>query len=197
MRRVGRGKRSGYPPEGEAWGWHTRALICSPAWRGRSINCVRFMDFLEIEHLKHRGKENGRLLAPYSQLVDFGITRRLIAPAIREAERRGLVCVERGGKKGTTMTELSRYRLTYWWTRTETSGIWYWQEPTDEWKLIETSSIGPTAGTAKAPHREPSRAPHREQASAQDIEIASGGAVPFREPPSISRVGSGQRKGLR
>ena len=99
-----------------------------------SVNCMRLIDFLEIEHLQHGGKENGSLLAPYSQLVYFGITRRLIAGAIREAERSGLLRVERGGKKGTTMTESNRYRLTYQWSTTRIDGLWNWQPPTDEWK---------------------------------------------------------------
>lgn len=128
-------RAGGHPPDGEPWIWHSLSLTSSPAWRSRPINCARLLDFLEIEHMHHGGNENGSLVAPYCQLVSHGLTRRLIADAIREAERRGLIRVERGGKKGTTVTELSRYRLTYLWTKTRQNGIWSWHEPTDEWKL--------------------------------------------------------------
>lgn len=129
-----KGPRTNRPPEGEAWIWHTLELLSSPAWRTRSINCRRLIDFLEIEHLRHGGAENGSLLAPYSQLVSFGIGRRFIYAAIREAERRGLIQVERGGRKGVVLTEVSRFRLTYQWSRTKIQGLWDWHEPSDNWK---------------------------------------------------------------
>jgi hypothetical protein len=137
-------------------------LLASSSWRGRSINCVRLIDFLEIEHLKHGGNDNGSLLAPYLQLVAFGLTRRLIANAIREGESRGLLHVERGGKRGTTMTELSRYRLTFLWSKTlNPEGYWEWHEPTNEWKLFGHEAIGISSGPSQAPQGKPEPAPLR------------------------------------
>lgn len=179
-------RAAGRPPDGEPWVWHTLALLSSPAWRERSVSCMRLIDFLEIEHLQHGGNENGSLVAPYSQLVQFSISRRLISGAIREAERRGLVDVERGGKKGTAMTELSRYRLTYLWTKSRKGGLWDWHAPTDEWKTVESASIGSTSGTALVPHRELVPVPLRELPGSQTIEITRSSVVPFLEPPSIS-----------
>jgi hypothetical protein len=191
MARIPKKRAAGRPPEGEPWVWHTLSLISSPAWRARSINCARLLEFLEIEHLRHGGNENGLLLAPYTQLIEFGVTRRLIAPTIREAERLGLVRVERGGKKGTTVTEVSRYRLTYLWTKTRSGGLWAWHEPTDDWKSDTGDAIGPTSGTVRAPLREPVPAPHREPGTPQPIDLPCSAVAPLREPPSISRVGSG------
>ena len=70
----------------------------------------------EIEHLRHGGADNGSLLATYNQLEAFGIGRRFIFGAIREAEQRGLVVVERGGRKGVVLNELKRdaEALTTW-----------------------------------------------------------------------------------
>jgi hypothetical protein len=130
-------KRTNHPPQGEPWIWHTLELISSPAWRGRSINCIRLIEYLEIEHLRHGGNENGQLLAPYMQLVAFGIGKRLISDAIAEGEARGLVSVKRGGRKGTTMNECSTYRLTYLWTKTRRDGLWDWKEPTNEWRRFK------------------------------------------------------------
>ena len=49
---IQRKARSGHPPEGEPWIWHSLSLISSPAWRARSINCARLIDFLEIEAIR-------------------------------------------------------------------------------------------------------------------------------------------------
>src|SRR5205823_12969455 len=82
MTRKHKHRVAGRPPDGEPWVWHTLALLSSPPWCGMSINCHRLILFLEIEHLQHGGNENGSLLAPYAQLVRFGIGRRFIAGAI-------------------------------------------------------------------------------------------------------------------
>jgi hypothetical protein len=65
------------------------------------------MDFLMLENMRHAGTENGNLLAPYDQLVDHGIGRRLIPEAVNEAERLGLIAVQRGGRKGWVPHHLS------------------------------------------------------------------------------------------
>lgn len=128
-------RKTNSPPTGEEnnWIWHTRKQIASPAWRRRPINCVRLLEFLAFEHLKHGGFENGNLLAPYNQLTDFGLSRPFIWEAIGYAEAMGLLEVKRGGKKGTVMDEVSRYRLTYAWARIKENNYWIWVEPTDEW----------------------------------------------------------------
>jgi hypothetical protein len=74
-----------------------RDLLESYSWRSLSINVRRFIDFLMIEQMRRGGKANGALLAPYNQLADLaGIGRRLIAPAIEEAQQLGLVECRRG-----------------------------------------------------------------------------------------------------
>ena len=55
------GRRTNHPPDGAAWIWHTVELLASPAWCTQSINCRRLMNFLEVEHLRHAGNENGSL----------------------------------------------------------------------------------------------------------------------------------------
>ena len=194
------GKRTNHPPDGIPWIWHTIELFSSAAWLGRSINCRRLIDFLEIEHLKHGGNENGSLLAPYSQLVRIGIGRRLIAPAIHDAEQRGLVRVERGGKRGTTMTELSRFTLTYHWTRSKVNGLWDWKQPTNDWKTFhkpdaETAkasrAIGSPSCTGSVHLRALAPIHLRTPPSSQPIDIVNDDVVHKSELPSIS-WGGGQ-----
>jgi hypothetical protein len=131
------------PPEGEPFIWHQASLLRSPAWQERSINCRRLIDFLLIEQMAHGGLKNGDLHAPYAQLVQFGIGRRLIPSAIEEAEHLGLVRIKRGARKGSQYNETSCFRLTFYATRQLMSGSWVWQSPTDEWKLYKSTGRGP------------------------------------------------------
>lgn len=193
------GRRTNHPPEGETWVWHTMGLLASPAWRGQSINCRRLIDFLELEHLSHGGNENGSLVAPYSQLVQAGISRRLIKGVIAEAEARGLISCEKGARRGLAMSDLSRYRLTYFWTKQRVNGLWDWLLPTDNWKIWEDDSainkqrktqtpgqIGSTSGTATVPRQVPSSVPLQALPPAQVIVTNRTTLVPEVVPPSIS-----------
>jgi hypothetical protein len=71
-------------------------LLTSHAWRSLSLNGRRFVEFLMIEHMRHGGKANGRLLAPRRQLWDFGIGNHYVSNAIEECERAGVVKCQRG-----------------------------------------------------------------------------------------------------
>lgn len=123
------------PPE--PFVWISAELNVSPAWRARSINCVRLIEFLQKEHMAHGGKENGNLAAPYDQLQAWGIGRRLIRPTIEEAEALGLIAVRRGGKRNAVEDHVSRYRLTFYPSRiVPVDGLPHWEAPTDEWKRI-------------------------------------------------------------
>lgn len=125
------------PPEDQPWCWLSAELLTSPAWRARSVNCARLIEFLMLEHMAHAGTENGNLAAPYDQLQAFGIGRRLIRPAIEEAEGLRLLEVRRGGKRNSVEDHISRYRLTFYATRVHRSGQKpYWQAPTNEWKTV-------------------------------------------------------------
>lgn len=101
------------PPKDEPWAWLTTELLVSPAWRLRSINTVRLIDFLLIEHRNHAGFENGNLKATYDQLVEYGLKRRLISAAVSEGEFLGLIRCERGGRWADTNLP-STYRLTFY-----------------------------------------------------------------------------------
>jgi hypothetical protein len=84
-----------------------RDLLASDAWRSLSVNGRRLLDFLMLEQLRHGGKANGRIKAPYRQLVDFGIGDHLVAPAIRETEELGLIECHHGGMRVATTFALA------------------------------------------------------------------------------------------
>ena len=115
------------PPKGEGWTWQTTELQISPAWRQRSVNTVRLVDFLQIEHRNHAGQENGNLKATYDQLVDYGLTRSEIKAAILEAGFLGLMKVTYEGGRYAGNNQPSTYRLTFYAGRDGSPA-------TNEWK---------------------------------------------------------------
>jgi hypothetical protein len=130
---TGKEKKYFGPPKGQPWVWKTSELIVSASWKMASINTRRLIDFLEIEHREHGGRENGRLMATYDQLVDFGLTRSEISNAVAEAEFLGLISVKRGGRWADT-NQPSIYRLTYY-------ASYDFAPPTNDWKKKTTEAI--------------------------------------------------------
>ena len=124
------------PPEGP-WCWLSRDLLTSPAWKRRSIHCMRLIDFLMTEHLAHGGSENGNLAAPWDQLAQHGLGRRYIKAAIGEAVALKLIAVNLGGMRASNRAAMSRYRLTFYATHQKhEDGTDYWVAPGNEWRKV-------------------------------------------------------------
>lgn len=125
------------PPKGEPWVWEPAAMKCSPAWKAMGINTRRLIDFLEVEHRNHAGRENGNLMATYDQLVDFGLTRSEVNKAIDEAEFIGLIRCKRGGRWAGT-NQPSIYHLTFYADKNGSPATNAWKgktkEAIDVWK---------------------------------------------------------------
>ncbi len=138
------------PPKNEPWVWRTRETTESDAWRCRSINLARLIDFLELEHMNHAGTENGDLIATHNQLVKWGIGKRYVTAAIDEGIYLGLIRVRRGGR-WAGKNDASRYRLTYyadkygnpatndWKPRTEDE-IKVWRQKNSERKKVKAAA---------------------------------------------------------
>jgi hypothetical protein len=84
------------------------SLLTSDAWGSLGLNAKRFIEFLMIEHMRHGGRANRKLLAPRRQLERFGIGSHFISSAIDNCERVGLVDCHRGFGRYP-----SRYALTW------------------------------------------------------------------------------------
>ncbi|MGQ0741906.1 MAG: hypothetical protein ACT4OG_06395 [Alphaproteobacteria bacterium] len=121
------------PPEGEPWIWLTAEMLSSPACRALGINGRRVLDFLMLEHMAHAGTENGRLLAPYNQLVRFGVAKSEISRALAEVEHLGWIDVERGERLGGRQ-HASRYVLT--WLPTADG-----QPATNRWTKVTENTV--------------------------------------------------------
>lgn len=137
------------PPPGKSWVWITGDLLASEAWRGMSRPCHRFISYLMLEHCAHAGRENGRLKAPYCQLVRFGVSRKQVRASITEAIGRGLVAAEqRGGLYGPDRHRTpSLFRLTWLGCVNPV------REATNEWRHYRQKSNSPVpiVGTIPVP----------------------------------------------
>jgi hypothetical protein len=114
---------------------HTLSLLRSDAWlqRGKDVNVSRLIDFLEIEHLRDGGLENGNLGATHDQLEAFGIQRKNIKGAIAKAACLGLAIPKATRDPATGRRTVTRFRLTYLAFRENG----YWQAPLDEWRRYQ------------------------------------------------------------
>jgi hypothetical protein len=91
----------------------------------------RILARLEIELYQHGGEGNGKLIVTYDQLVEYGIDRDAIAPAIRELVALGFIEVTEHGRAGAgSWHEPNRFRLTF-----RPVGR---ARPTHEWQRTET-----------------------------------------------------------
>jgi hypothetical protein len=113
---------------------HLRDMLASPAWRALSLSGHRVLDRLEIEHMRHAGKDNGKLPVTFADLVTHGIgDRNAIAPAIRECVALGFIEVTQRGRSGNgTFRKPNRFRLTY----LPTEGA----APTHDWHALKTDN---------------------------------------------------------
>ena len=108
-----------------------RAMLESPPYRVLSGTGHRILARVEIEHLSHGGRENGRLPVTFQNFVEFGIDRHSIAPGIRECVALRFLEVTREGKGGNAeFRRPNMFRLTYVHTDQPPA------EATNEWKLI-------------------------------------------------------------
>jgi len=117
---------------------HTRAMRESAAWRALPDNARRVLDRLELEHMAHGGAANGKLVCTYTDFAKWGIRRRSIPLAIRQAVALGFLEVTRRGYiTSGDFKAPSTYRLTYVFgadSRLDGS-------PTNEWEAIDADAV--------------------------------------------------------
>jgi hypothetical protein len=111
-------------------------MIASPAWITLSRSARQVLDRIEIEHAHHGGAENGRLPVTYEHFIEYGLHRRMIAPAIREAVALGFLEVtQKWSASPAEFRRPSLYRLTYL-PRYDAGK--HDAAQTNEWRRIET-----------------------------------------------------------
>ncbi len=108
---------------------HTLGMRCSHAWCGLPDIARRVLDRLEVEHLVHRLKQNGRLFCRYDDLEAWGMRRASVRLGVEIAAALGFIEITRRGWKSIPST----YRLTYVKSFKDQPPV------TDEWTRFRTA----------------------------------------------------------
>lgn len=113
---------------------HPLSLRESPGFRALTMPPRRILDFLELEHMAHAGTENGQLLAPYKQLVAFGVSRRDICPGLDMLEAFGIIRRTERGERLEGRPKASKYALT--WLPTHDGA-----QPTEDYRRVTAVDV--------------------------------------------------------
>jgi len=108
---------------------------------------------IQLEHLAHAGKENGKLPVTFLDFEEYGIHRGAIAPAIREAEALGFIRITQEGRSGNGEWRIpNMFALAHLPTTDD-------PKPSEGWKRIKTSEnaemIAKAARNAVPKNRKP------------------------------------------
>jgi hypothetical protein len=142
---------------------HSMEFYQSEAFRSLSNAERKILARIEIEHMKHAGKNNGRLICTYENFIAYGIRSRSIPAALQHLQTVGAIEMTQRGRRDA-MHNPHHYRLTY---QPSFDGKW----PTNEWRsyrpksptTVKRNSVGirqkpgtktsPDPGTKTSPER--------------------------------------------
>jgi hypothetical protein len=127
------------PPSGDNYVKRRRSFNESAAIAALTLAAHRVLLRLEVELLRHGGKNNGKLICTYDDFKQFGIRRMSIAPAIRLLVEVGLIEITDRGWRLAAHGRPAQYRLTYLPA--------YGKPPTDEWKAYTPAQTHVVAKT--------------------------------------------------
>jgi hypothetical protein len=117
------------------WIAHPIALI--RVLRDLSLTARRILDCLELEHCRHGGRENGKLICTYDDF-ECCVQRSRIREGLDELVAAGLIKIVRPGRRAYADLRVpSMYRLTYLTTFQDSK----WVEATHDWKTKYQAGI--------------------------------------------------------
>jgi hypothetical protein len=191
------------------WSPRLIEMLESPAYRALTLSAHRVISRIEIELAHHGGNDNGVLPVTFEDFIAYGIHHNAIAPAIREAEALGFICVTERGRGGNSeYREPNKFFLTFAHCRESRKS-----PPTHDWRRIkgldEAMEIARAARDSKNPravqlaerralkathrYRKAVAAPHPEIGSettkSPHLETGSTASPPKPVLHSISRAG--------
>jgi hypothetical protein len=158
---------------------HRAAMRASEAWSALDHNAKRFLERLELEHMKHGGKDNGRLPCPYNDLVEYGMRRETIARSIRRTVMCGFVEITRRGRRSAAGANPALYRLTY---LPHFTGAW----PTDEWENYRPNGpLRQTRSPQKAKQKAAAKPPQIQNVGTETGTVSVPETVPMSVPETV------------
>jgi hypothetical protein len=125
MARIRRRSKTHKPDEANPAFIMTRLITLDSVafWALKPIE-VRILHVIEIEHMRHGGKENGNLTVTRRQFEKRGIPKDAIAPGLRALAAMGFIEFTQHGAAGVgDLAQAHQFRLTY-----------VQPNPTDEWR---------------------------------------------------------------
>lgn len=129
---AGRAKRWKFE---EAFVGEPMSLLESPGYQALNFPAFKILAFLKLEHVRHGGAENGRLLAPHRQLQALGISPRHIKPALAMLEAFGVIRCTTDGTRLGGRPNAATYALT--WLPTSDG-----QLPTEDYRKVTKGHVG-------------------------------------------------------
>ena len=132
------------------WSARLIEMMRSPAYRVLSQSAHKVISRIEIELADHGGNDNSRLPVTKQDFIRYGISPRLVAPAIREAEALGFIRIPRRGRGGNAESrQPHHFFLTFAVGRDSRA-----EPPTHDWRKIATTeeaeAIASAARNAKS-----------------------------------------------
>src|SRR5262249_48832457 len=119
---------------------HRGKMLESDAYRSLGKTELKILARLEIELMRHRGTNNGRIICTYDDFAEYGIRRRSISRGLRNLRRVGLLEVTQRGRRDA-LRNPHHYRLPYLVTYDDAGNI---IAPTDEWKKYRSNTTKKT-----------------------------------------------------
>jgi hypothetical protein len=105
-----------------------RSMLESKVFQSLGLAEHRVLNRIELEHLRHGGKDNGSLPVTYQNFADHGVRRNSLHHAINGLVRKGFVRITRKGRSGKNGVA-TEYRLTYLHANN--------RPPTNDWKTVD------------------------------------------------------------
>lgn len=133
------------PPQDERWFWMTEELLASKHLRDMSRAARLVLDRIILEHIDHRGTENGRLTVTYSDFARHGVRRQSVKPAIESLEAAGLIKFDQGSFASPERRRPNAFTLTW----LSVDGY----EATKNWKRVEVQYLRERLRLIRKKHR--------------------------------------------
>src|SRR5215831_7729193 len=114
---------------------HRGKMLESDAYRSLGKTELKILARLEIELMRHRGTNNGRIICTYDDFAEYGIRRPSIPRALCRLRKVGLLVVTQRGRR-SALRNPHHYRLPYLISYDEAGNI---IAPTDEWKKYRSN----------------------------------------------------------
>jgi hypothetical protein len=118
----------------EQWASHPIEMLQSPAWRALSLSARKVLDRIAIELASHGGNDIEHLPVTKEDFVEYGVSPRLVAAAIREAEALGFIRITQRGRGGN-----AEHRKEHQFFPTYLVGRNKALAPPHDWRRIKTN----------------------------------------------------------